>query len=53
MDFSKDQIKLLDEPLIKEHVKSRDGIGDQKLSYLALSATRQNMKNRHIKPVIR
>jgi DNA recombination protein Rad52 len=33
--FSKDQLDLLNEPLLKEHVKSRDGTGNQKLSYLA------------------
>jgi len=33
--FSKDQIKLLNEPLLKEDVKTRDGTGNNKLSYLA------------------
>ena len=35
MSFDKDTIKLLNEPILKEDVKSRDGTGNQKLSYLA------------------
>ena len=33
--FNEDQIKLLKSPLLAENVKSRDGTGNQKLSYLA------------------
>lgn len=33
--FNDAQIELLNAPLLKEHVKSRDGTGNQKLSYLA------------------
>jgi len=35
MSFSDEQIELLKEPIVKENVKSRDGTGNQKLSYLA------------------
>ena len=35
MIFSEEQVKLLNEPLLKENVKSRDGTGGTQLSYLA------------------
>ena len=35
MSFTDDQVVLLEEPLLKENVKERDGTGNTKLSYLA------------------
>lgn len=35
MSLTTDQVELLEEPLLKENVKERDGTGNTKLSYLA------------------